>query len=113
MQNIQTLPIDALNPFANNPRRHSEEQVQQIAASIKEFGWTVPILIDGEQNVVAGHGRLLAARSLGETEVPTLCLADLTPEQVRAYRIADNKLGEGSEWDGRFAQRRAGGFAGY
>src|SRR5215469_9062796 len=93
--------IDDLEPDPGNPRRHSKKQIRQIADSIKAFGFNVPILLDREGNVIAGHGRLLACRLLGITEVPTLCLEHLTPEQVRAFRIADNRLTEISTWDDR------------
>jgi DNA modification methylase len=93
--------IDELKPDPANPRRHSKKQIRQIANSIRAFGFNVPILIDRDGNVIAGHGRLLAARELGMTEVPTLCLDHLTPTQVRAYRIADNKLTENGAWDDR------------
>ena len=87
-------------PFANNARTHSDEQIAAIMASIKEFGWTNPILIDGENGVVAGHGRLTAATRLGIEEVPTLELDGLTDAQRRAYIIADNRLAEsGTGWD--------------
>jgi len=87
-------------PFANNARTHSDEQIAAIMASIKEFGWTNPILIDGENGVVAGHGRLTAATRLGIEEVPTLELDGLTDAQRRAYIIADNRLAEnGAGWD--------------
>src|SRR5262249_33425132 len=81
--------------------RHSKKQVRQIANSIKTFNFNVPILIDGEGNVIAGHGRLLAAQELGMTEVPTLCLDHLTPAQARAFMIADNRLTEIAVWDDR------------
>ena len=93
--------IDQLKPDPANPRRHSKKQVRQIADSIKVFEFNVPILIDRHGNVIAGHGRLLAAQELGWTEVPTLCLDHLTPAQVRAFRIADNKLTENADWDDR------------
>jgi DNA modification methylase len=83
------------------PRRHTKKQIRQIADSIKTFDFNVPILIDGEGNIVAGHGRFFACRLLGITEVPTLCLNHLTPEQARAFRIADNRLTEISTWDDR------------
>jgi DNA modification methylase len=93
--------IDALKPDPANPRRHTKKQIRQIADSIKTFDFNVPILIDGEGNIVAGHGRFFACRLLGITEVPTLCLDHLTPEQARAFRIADNRLTEISTWDDR------------
>lgn len=88
-----------LIPYARNSRTHDESQVAQIAASIKEFGWTNPILLDGENGIIAGHGRVLAAQKLGETKVPTIELAHLTDTQKRAYIIADNKLALNSGWD--------------
>src|ERR1700690_1761170 len=87
------VPIASLIPYARNARTHSDAQVAQIAASIREFGFTNPILVDGERGVIAGHGRLLAARKLGLTEVPTIELSHLTPAQRRAYALADNRLG--------------------
>lgn len=86
-------------PYARNARTHSEAQVAQIAASIREFGFTNPVLIDGENGIIAGHGRVLAARKLGMTEVPCIELAHLTEAQKRAYVIADNKLALNAGWD--------------
>src|SRR5689334_450266 len=80
--------IDELKPDPANPRRHSKKQIRQIARSIEAFGFNVPVLIDREDNVVAGHGRLLACAELGWTEVPTLGLDHLSPAQARAFRIA-------------------------
>lgn len=91
--------VDALIPYAANSRTHSDEQVAQIAASIKEFGWTNPILIDGDNTIIAGHGRLLAARKLGMDKVPIICLDHLTKAQQRALVIADNKLALNAGWD--------------
>lgn len=88
-----------LIPFARNSRTHSDEQVAQIAASIREFGWTNPILVDGQNGILAGHGRLLAARKLGLTEVPVIALVHLTDAQKRALVIADNKLALNAGWD--------------
>ena len=85
-------PINSLLPYARNARTHSPEQVQQIAASIREFGFTVPVLVDTAGTLIAGHGRVLAAQSLGITEVPTMVADGWSAEQIRAYRIADNKL---------------------
>jgi DNA modification methylase len=92
-------PVDILIPYINNSRTHSDEQVAQIASSIKEFGWTNPILVDGENGIIAGHGRLMAARKLGYKEVPTIELKDLTETQRKAYIIADNRLALNAGWD--------------
>lgn len=91
--------VSALIPYARNARTHTDEQVAQIAASIKEFGWTNPVLTDGENGIVAGHGRVLAARKLGLDQVPTLPLDGLSKGQLRAYVLADNKLAENAGWD--------------
>jgi len=91
--------IDQLTPDPANPRRHSKKQIRQIANSLNAFGFNVAILIDRQSKVIAGHGRLLACRELGITEVPTLCLDHLTPAQARAFMIADNKLVENADWD--------------
>ena len=96
---ITTRKVDELIPYVRNSRTHSDEQVAQIAASIKEFGWTNPILVDGEGVIIAGHGRLLAGRKLGFTEVPTIELRDLTDAQKKAYIIADNRLALNAGWD--------------
>ena len=96
---IEQVAISELIPYARNSRTHSDEQVAQIAASIKEFGWTNPILIDGESGIIAGHGRLLAARKLGMAEVPVIQLDGMTDTQKRAYIIADNKLALNAGWD--------------
>ena len=91
--------VDGLRPDPANPRCHSKKQVRQIAESIKAFGFNVPILIDRDGNVVAGTGRLAACGELGMTQVPTLCLDHLTPAQLLAFRIADNRLTEIATWD--------------
>ncbi|CAB4154135.1 ParB/Sulfiredoxin [uncultured Caudovirales phage] len=96
---ITQKKVTELIPYVNNSRTHSDEQVAQIAASIKEFGWTNPILVDGSNGIIAGHGRLLAARKLGFKEVPTIELADLTDTQRKAYIIADNRLALNAGWD--------------
>src|SRR6266853_431844 len=93
--------IDLIKPDPANPRLHSKKQIRQIANSIKAFGFNVPVLVDAELNVIAGHGRLLACRELGWTEVPTLCLDHLTAAQARAFMIADNRLAEVAVWDDR------------
>lgn len=91
--------VDALIPFARNSRTHSDAQVAQIAASIREFGWTNPVLIDGDDGVIAGHGRLLAARKLGMEQVPAIVLDHLSDAQKRALVIADNQLALNAGWD--------------
>ncbi|MBK8164720.1 MAG: site-specific DNA-methyltransferase [bacterium] len=91
--------IDRLRPYERNPRTHSPEQITKIAASLLEFGWTNPILVDGEAGIIAGHGRLLAARELGMTAVPVIELTHLTEAQKRAYVIADNRLALDAGWD--------------
>jgi len=91
--------VTELIPYVKNSRTHSDEQVAQIAASIKEFGWTNPILIDGDNGIIAGHGRLMAARKLGYEVVPTIELKDLTETQKKAYIIADNRLALSAGWD--------------
>jgi DNA modification methylase len=96
---IKEKLVSELIPYVKNSRTHSDEQVAQIAASIKEFGWTNPILIDGENGIIAGHGRLMAARKLGHTKVPTIELKDLTETQKKAYIIADNRLALNAGWD--------------
>src|ERR1700756_3271024 len=94
-------PIEQLKPDPANPRLHSKKQIRQVAKSIETFGFNVPILVDADLNVICGHGRLLAARELGMTEVPTLCLDHLTPAQACAFMIADNRLTEIATWDDR------------
>lgn len=96
---IEILAIDALAPYARNSRTHDEAQVAQIAASIREFGFTNPVLVDGDGGIIAGHGRVMAARTLGLAEVPCVRLAHLTETQKRAYVIADNKLALNAGWD--------------
>ncbi|RYD53741.1 MAG: site-specific DNA-methyltransferase [Verrucomicrobiaceae bacterium] len=96
---ITYRPVATLIPYARNARTHSEGQVAQIAASIREFGWTNPVLVDGENGIIAGHGRLLAARKLGMEDVPVIELAGLSEAQKRAYVIADNRLALNAGWD--------------
>ena len=98
-KHIEMWLVDKLIPWARNPRTHSDAQVAQIAASIAEFGFNNPILVDTKAGIIAGHGRLLAARKLGLTEVPVIVLDHLTEAQKRAYVIADNKLAENAGWD--------------
>lgn len=96
---IKQVAVEKLIPYVRNSRTHSDAQVAQIAASIKEFGWTNPILVDGTNGIIAGHGRLLAARKLGHTEVPVIELAHMTDSQKKAYVIADNQLAMNAGWD--------------
>lgn len=98
MQIVQRK-IEDLIPYVKNSRTHSEDQIAQIAASIKEFGWTNPVLIDGDNGIIAGHGRVMAARKLKFKEVPTIELKDLTETQKKAYIIADNRLALNAGWD--------------
>src|ERR1700732_5389391 len=93
-QQIEDLKFDP-----GNPRVHAKRQIGQIASSIRIFGFNVPVLVDRQGNVVCGHGRVLACRELGMTEVPTLCLDHLTSAQARAFMIADNRLTEIATWD--------------
>jgi DNA modification methylase len=96
---VEQWPIERLLPYAGNARIHGADQIARIAASIARFGWTVPALVDERGVLVAGHGRLLAARHLGLKEVPVIRLDHLTDAEARAYRIADNKLTEIAGWD--------------
>ena len=112
---IELRQVAALIPYIRNAKQHSDAQVAQIAASITEFGWGAPILVDGQNNVIAGHGRLLAARKLGMTEVPVVPMAHLTDIQRRALSLADNKIGENASWDDELlglelAELKDGGF---
>lgn len=96
---IEWRTLAKLVPYARNARTHSEEQVAQIAASIQEFGWTNPVLVDEADGIIAGHGRVLGAQKLGMVEVPVIVLRGLTDAQRRAYIIADNKLALNAGWD--------------
>lgn len=96
---LKMVPVEQLIPFALNSRKHSDKQIQQVADSIKEFGFTAPILIDESNTLIAGHCRLEAAKRLKMLNVPCIVLSDLTEMQKRAYVIADNKLTLNAEWD--------------
>jgi len=96
---VQYRKVSDLTPYIRNARKHPKEQVEQIAASIKEFGWTAPILVDGDNGIIAGHGRLAAAKHLKMQEVPVIELSGLTPAQKRTYLIADNQLAIEAGWD--------------
>ena len=96
---IEVWPVDRLKPYERNARTHSPEQVAKIAASLAEFGFVNPVLVDSSDGIIAGHGRMMAARSLGLTDVPVIVLDHLTDAQRRAYILADNKLAELAGWD--------------
>ncbi|WP_211276794.1 ParB/Srx family N-terminal domain-containing protein [Erythrobacter tepidarius] len=96
---IETWPLERLRPYAQNAKQHGPDQVARIAASMAAFGWTVPCLVAEDGELIAGHGRVLAAMELGLTEAPVIVLAHLTEAQRRAYRIADNRLTELGTWD--------------
>lgn len=96
---LKIMPVASLKPYGGNARTHSEDQIRQIAASIREFGFTNPVLIDPDGGIIAGHGRVLAAQALGMQEVPTIALGHLSAAQRRAYVIADNKLALNAGWD--------------
>lgn len=99
MRRYEDVEIEKLKPYKNNARTHSDEQIEKIAKSMKEFGFINPVLVDGNLNVIAGHGRILGAKKLGMKEVPCLFIENLTEEQKRAYIIADNRLAEDAGWD--------------
>src|SRR5260370_3827441 len=98
---IEYRPLASLRFDPQNPRLHSKKQIQEIARSFEMFGFNVPVLIDGKGQLIAGHGRVLAAQYLGMTQVPTIMLENLTETQIRAFMIADNRLTENSVWDDR------------
>lgn len=95
---IKYKKLSELKPYKNNAKKHPKEQVERIAESIRQFGFTQPVIIDKDNIVVAGHGRILGAKKAGMKEVPTVCMDQLTEDQIRAYRLIDNKLNE-SAWD--------------
>lgn len=99
VQRFEEVEISELNPYINNSRKHSKSQIEQIANSIKEFGFINPILIDKDHNIIAGHGRVMGAEKLGLEKVPCIYVEGLSKKQQRAYIIADNKLAENSSWD--------------
>ena len=101
---IKELPIESLTPYTKNARTHSPDQIAQVVASIKEFGWTNPVLIDGDRGIIAGHGRVLAAESMGMEKIPTIELSYLSEAQKRAYILADNQLALNAGWDQELLQ---------
>jgi ParB-like chromosome segregation protein Spo0J len=96
---VERMSLADLLPYARNAKTHPEAQVAQLAASMREWGWTMPVLIDENGTIIAGHGRVLAAQRLEWTEVPVMIARGWTPAQVRAYRLADNRLAENSPWN--------------
>src|SRR3977135_1228197 len=98
-RNIELIPVAQLKPYPTNARTHSKKQIRQIAASIRQFGFTNPVLVDDSQQIVAGHGRVEAAKLLGTSTVPALRISHLSAAQIRAYVLADNKLAEKAGWD--------------
>ena len=96
---IELLPITSITPYARNPRKNEGVPVSKVKASLKEFGWQQPIVVDKDMTIIVGHTRYMAALELGMTEVPAHIADDLTPNQIRAYRIADNKTATFSDWD--------------
>lgn len=96
---IEYLPITALKPRPNNPRTHSKKQIKQLANSIRKFGFVRPVLTDSDNVIIAGHGSFEAARSIGMTEIPVVCVGHLTEAEIRAYVIADNKIALNAGWD--------------
>ena len=107
-QTITKIPLKELKPYKNNPRLHNDVQIQRLINSLKEFGFTNPVLIDDEKNVIAGHGRLIAAERLNIDLIPTITLSHLTEEQRKAYIIADNQLALNSSWDDDLLQIELG-----
>jgi len=98
-RDITTRSIDALKPAHRNPRTHSRKQLRQIADSIERFGFTNPVLVDDDDQILAGHGRVAAARMLGMGQVPVVCVGDLPPQERKAYALADNKIALNAGWD--------------
>ena len=96
---VERRSLSSLLPYAQNARTHSDAQIEQLAASIREWGWTMPVLVDESGVIVAGHGRVLAAQRLGIDEVPVMVARGWSPEKIKAYRLADNKLALLSSWD--------------
>ena len=109
---VERRSVNDLLPYARNARTHSDEQVAQIAASIREWGWTTPVLVDESGGIIAGHGRVMAARKLGITEVPVMVAVGWSEQQKRAYVLADNKLALNAGWDMEMLALELGDLAG-
>jgi len=103
-EQLTMVPIDDLIPYANNAKKHSAKQINQIRASLREFGFVTPVLIDFDNNIIAGHGRVEAARAEGMREVPCVLVTNLTEAQRKAYILADNRLSETAAWDAELLQ---------
>lgn len=99
VKQIEKVPVDRLIPYINNAKIHTEEQVTKIASSIREFGFLSPVLIDKDNNIIAGHGRVMAAKKLEMDSVPCVFVEGLTEAQRKAYILADNRIGELADWD--------------
>lgn len=108
---LTMIPVDALVPYANNAKRHSAAQISQIRASLREFGFVAPVLIDEDCNILAGHGRVEAARAEGMPTVPCVVASGLTEAQRKAYILADNRLTETGEWDSAMLEIELKGLA--
>lgn len=108
---LTMMPVDALVPYANNAKRHSAAQISQIRASLREYGFVAPVLIDEDCNILAGHGRVEAARAEGMEAVPCVLVTDLTEAQRKAYILADNRLTETGEWDSAMLEIELKGLA--
>ena len=109
---VEHLPISEIVPYRRNPRIHPQPQIDLLKRSIHEYGWTVPVLLDSDNVVIAGHGRLEAAKQLGLDTVPVIRRDDLTVDQVKAYRIADNRLTEIGEWNDDLVRDELAGLKG-
>ena len=108
-EQLVLLPIDDLVPYANNAKIHTPEQISKIRGSLREFGFVTPILVDFDNNIIAGHGRVMAARAEGMTEVPCVMVSNLTEAQRKAYILADNRMSEIAEWDVKALEIELGG----
>lgn len=106
------MPIGDVRPYEGNPRRN-DHAVQAVAASLREFGWRQPIVVDADGTIIAGHTRYKAALALEMAEVPVVVASDLTPEQCAAYRLADNRVGELAEWDSELLAQELDGLASF
>lgn len=96
---VKNVPINLVKPYKDNPRKIDEDAIEKVANSIKEFGFEQPIVVDKENTIIVGHTRLLAAKKLKLKQIPIVVADQLSPEQVKAYRLADNKTGELTDWD--------------